>query len=282
MQYQLRPKQTLLLKNRLLRNPLPQKKLQKKLYPKLLKKLLIKSLPKKKTVEKLPPVKPEVRKILDKLEQAGNSHKTLKADVVYTVVSRLDGDTQTRTGFVAFAGKTKTEPDKFRISFKTLKLGEDGRKTREKIDYIFDGYWFTIAKHKIKTLTRLQVATKNQKIEPMRIGSGPFPIPFGQKANDMIRMLEISTRKARRSDPKNCYYLKLIPRKKYRNQMNFKRMEMWISKDNNMPVKIRMKDKNKSKTIAEFSNIKTDAEIKSDLFEMKKPAGWKSTVKPMK
>ena len=238
--------------------------------------------PKPKEEEKLPEVKPEIKKLLDKMEKAGEAFKTLKADIVYTVISRLDGDKQIRTGFMAFAKSTEKSPDKFRISFDTLKLGEQTRKQKEKVDYIFDGNWLTIAKHKIKTITRLQVAAEGQKVEALRIGKGPFPVPFCQKTNDVIKYMEVSTRKSRKSDPKNTYYLKLIPRKKYKENMNFKRLEIWVDKDTNLPVKIRMKDKNKNKTIVTFSNIKTDEKVSEDLFKMKKPKGWKSTLKPLK
>ena len=232
--------------------------------------------------EKLPEVKPEIKILLDKMEKAGEAFKTLKADIVYTVVSRLDGDKQIRTGFMAFAKSTEKSPDKFRISFDTLKLGEQTRKQKEKVDYIFDGNWLTIAKHKIKTITRLQIAAEGQKVEALRIGKGPFPVPFCQKTNDIIKYMEVSTRKSRKSDPENTYFLKLVPRKKYKENMNFKRLEIWVNKDTNLPVKIRMKDKNKNKAIVTFSDIKTDEKVSEDLFKMEKPKGWKSNVKPLK
>ena len=67
-----------------------------------------------------------------------------------------------------------------RIAFETLRQGA-GRKIRAKVDYAFDGQWFTVAKHRIRQMTRYQVAVKGEHVEPMRLGKGPFPLPFGAR-----------------------------------------------------------------------------------------------------
>ncbi len=226
-------------------------------------------------------VSPQTKAILNRLQAAGDRYTTLTADVNYVVEMRMTGETETRDGWVAFQKNTETTPDMFRIHFDTLKL-DQGKKTASKLDYIFDGQWLTVAKHNIKSMTRFQVAKPGEKIEALRIGKGPFPIPFGQKTDDMIKCLQITTRDAEPDDPANTDYLKLIPRKNYEDQLNFKKMEIWIDRETNLPVKVVVRDRNKNVTTAEFSNIKTQSAIDPSLFQMEKPAGWDLTIERIK
>ncbi|MCD4825840.1 MAG: hypothetical protein K8S55_14705, partial [Phycisphaerae bacterium] len=218
------------------------------------------------------------REILDKLEAAGKKYTTLRADVNYNVVSRLTGDEETRTGRVAYQRKTKKQPAKFRISFDKLRLGK-GKWTKNKVAYIFDGHWLIIAKYKIKSMTRIQLAPPDKQIEPLKIGKGPFPIPFGQKADDILKYLEVTTKK---STLPGQEYLKFVPRKKHKKSVNFTRMEMWVDAKTFLPKRVVTRNANKEIVTTDFSNIKTKAKIDPSLFKMEKPAGWSLTVEPLK
>ena len=229
----------------------------------------------------------EARDILMGLEEAGKKYATLKSDsVTYTVTSPVTGDSEKRTGWVAFQRETQTDdgttiPTRFRITFDTLQLGS-GKATRNKVDYIFDGQWLTIAKHKIKSMQRIQIAAEGEKIDALKIGQGPFPIPFGQKVDDIVSLLEASTREPVDTDPENTSYLKLIPRKNHKKDINFVRMEMWVDNDTMLPVKVISKDSNKSITTVEFEKTNTSGQLKPDTFQMKKPAGWDVTIERKK
>ena len=230
-----------------------------------------------------PVVDPAALKILDRLEAAGEKYTTLQSDVVMNIRSPLTGDVTERTGSVAYqkGNEKEKEPSKFRISFQTLQQGDDP-KMKEKIDYIFDGQYLTEDNYKLKTRTRYQLAAKGEKIEPLKIGQGPFPMPFGQKTADMLKYLIPVTRKTTKKDPKNTDYIKLLPNKQNTDRVNFVRMEMWIDKKTNLPVKIVSKNKNKDVRTVSFANTKTTAKIDPGLFDVKKPSGFKLHIERMK
>lgn len=228
-----------------------------------------------------PVVDPAVKAILDRMETTSDEYKTLKADIDYKVEMRMTGETEQRTGWVAYQKKTGEMPDKFRIHFDLLRT-DGGRPVKSPLDYTFDGYWLTIAKHKIKSMTRIEIARPGDKVEPLKIGKGPFPVPFGQKTADMLEYLEITTRPAKDSDPAGTSYLKLIPRKKYKNDLAFRKMELWVDDKTNLPVKVVSKDKNKNITTVEFQNIITGDKLKDELFLAEKPAGWDLTTEKLK
>jgi outer membrane lipoprotein-sorting protein len=223
-------------------------------------------------------VSPEAMAILNRLEQAGDRYTTLTAEVTYTVEQRLTGDIETRTGTVAFQQKTAEQPAKFRIDFETLQLGRRGPVRKQKLLYLFDGMWLTIAKYNIKQLTRVQVAAKGEAVQALRIGKGPFPVPFGQKADDIASLCEVATRPTKPSEPKETDYLLIVPRKKNVDQLNFTKLEMWIDQKTDLPVKIVSRDKSKNVTTVAFENVETSKAIDPKLFVMDKPVGWDVTV----
>ena len=228
-----------------------------------------------------PAVDPAAMKILKDLEAAGDKHKTIRADIDYHVVMRALGDSETRTGWVAYRKGDAKTPTMFRITFETLKQGA-GRKLRARVDYAFDGQWFTVAKHKIKTMTLFQLAAKGQRIEPLRIGRGPFPLPFGQKADDVLKYFQPTTRPPTSSDPKGTRYLRLTTRARYRKSMSFERLELWIEPKTSLPVKIRSRDKSRNVTTVTFKNVKTNLKLPADTFRIPRKLGWEVHRRPLK
>ncbi len=237
-----------------------------------------------------PAADPAAKEILDALEKAGRKHTHIRADIDYEVLNKQLGDMERRTGWVAYrAGQTAEEasekdekkaeavPAGFRIHFDTLRMGQ-GPKLREKVDYAFDGRWLTVAKHRIRQMTRYQVAAKGETVEPFRLGRGPFPLPFGQKADEVIKYFKVTTRPTKEDEPENTDYLKMIPRPKHRRTMGVTKIEMWISRDTHLPVRIFTTDGEEKETTVVFSDIRTDAELPDDIFRIPRKAGWQYHV----
>lgn len=234
----------------------------------------------KPTTRPAPKAPPEVMKILDALEKAGRQYSALRAEIQYVFVDEALGDREERTGWVAYrkADKKTKSPAKFRIRFETLKQGR-GKVLKDKIDYAFDGLWLTIAKHRIKSITRYQVAAKGEKVEPTKLGQGPLPLPFGQKTDEMLRHFTITTRPLRKGEPKDTEYLNLAVRRQFRKSMNFQTLQMWIDKRTHLPAKIISTDKNDNTTTVAFKNVKTDPKLPADTFVLARPPGWTLTDK---
>jgi hypothetical protein len=228
-----------------------------------------------------PAVGPAEMKILKDLEAAGEKHATIRADLDYYVVNRELGDSERRTGWVAYSKGDAETPAKFRVTFETLQLG-NGKKTREQVDYLFDGQWFTVDKHKIKNRMLYQLAAKGQRIEPLRIGKGPFPLPFGQKADEVVKHFDVKTRSPRPNDPNDTTYLRLTTRAEFAKEMSVERLELWIDRATNLPVKIRTRDKNKNDTTVTFERIQTNQDVPATVFRLPARIGWETVRRPLK
>ena len=229
---------------------------------------------------KAPEVGAAERKILDDLEAAGEKHKTIRADVVYTVVNRELGDSGERTGWVAYDKGDDETPSRFRITFDHLKLGA-GASRAEQVDYAFDGKWLTVAKHRIKNMTLYQVAAEGERVEPMRIGKGPFPMPFGQNADDVVKHFDVKTRPALSSDPKNTVYLRMTTRPEHAESMSVTRMELWIDAATHLPVKIRTRDKDKNSTTVTFDKTQSNKDVAASVFRIPRKLGWETVRRPL-
>ncbi len=252
------------------------------------------SQPKAAATSTAPVADPDAKEILDALEKAGEKHKNIRADLDYMVLNKQLGDMERRTGWVAYraAQKKKKEsankdeedfeviPAGFRIHFKTLQMAE-GPKLREEVDYAFDGRWLTVAKHRIRQMTRYQVAAKGETVEPFRLGRGPFPLPFGQKTREVVKYFKVTTRPAKEDDPENTDYLKMIPRPFQRQKMGVTCIEMWISTETHLPVKIFTTDESGRETTAVFSDINTDAKQSDDVFHLPRKVGWQYHVETL-
>jgi hypothetical protein len=225
------------------------------------------------------PADPNVVRILKELERVGEKYATLSADVRYLVEHTLIGDEDLRTGQIIIARGGGKGPDRLYVRFDTLKQGE-GNTLKDKIEYALDGEWLVEAKDKIKTITRYQVAPPGQRVELFRIGKGPFPMPFGQKADDVLQYFEASTRPPVASDPNGTVYVKLVTRSQYREERDFLTAQMWLDATTFLPVKLVTENKNKDITTATFSKVQPNEKVDDKLFIIENKQGWNVIIRP--
>jgi len=226
-------------------------------------------------------VSEEVMNILRELEAAGDKYRTIRAGLDYEVVNLTLGDSEKRTGWVAYSkGDDDKTPTRFRVTFEKCKLGV-GAESNELVDYATsDGQWLTVVKHKIKNITLYQLAAEGQKVDLWRIGKGLFPLPFGQKAADMVKYFIPSTRPPVQSDPNGTIYLRLLTRPQYDEELPTTRMEMWIDAKTYLPVRLKNRDKNKAVTTVTFKDITTNKAVDDGVFGIPHPIGYEVIRRP--
>ncbi len=225
-----------------------------------------------------PAVDPAVRKILEDLQAAGDKYDTLRADVTMEVVDRLTGDSEQRTGWLAYQKAQGDRPAMFRVHFDTLKQGA-GRLQAVKLDHAYDGVFWTFVNHNIKNFSRYQVEAKH---EAMLLGKGPFPLPFGQKTEEILTYYRAETRPLEPDEPTGTTYLKLIARRERYKELIHTRVEMWIDPANNLPVQIVSRDKKKKTVKVSFREVKTNIPLEAKkLFHMERLPGYSYSVEPL-
>lgn len=225
-------------------------------------------------------VDPKAMAVLRGLQEAGQKYQTIKADIDYKVELVQVGDEERRTGWVAYQAPAAAEAGRFRVSFDTLRMG-NGPRTKALVDYIFDGQWLSVVKHDIRQVQRYQVAAEGEKVEPLKLGKGPFPMPFGQNADEVVRYFIVITRDLKSGEPAGTVYLKLTPRREKRDEMNFTRLEMWVNPQTNLPVRLVSEDKSENVTTVTFDKIETGKEVDAKLFVFQRPTGYEMNITPL-
>jgi hypothetical protein len=222
-------------------------------------------------------VDPAATKILQRLEAAGKKYPCITADLHYREVMGQIGDTEERTGWVSYQAETKDSPAKFRIHFKTIRQG-DGRPVKNVEDYVFDGEWFTMRKVNTEQHHKLQLPPE-EKIEAVELGKGPFPVPFGQKAETVLKHFDVKTRPPVKTDPPKTDYLRLVARPRQERRLDVEWLELWVRADG-LPVKIVAEDASKNRKTVEFKNIVTPKSLPKNTFDLPRPPpDWDYQVK---
>lgn len=217
-----------------------------------------------------------VDELLAQLEQAGVDSPAIEADIEYHIDQLLTGDSEHRTGAVKYQTETEDDSAKFYVKFDTLALG-DGPTNADTVEYAFNGRWLTIAKHRIKQMTRYEVAAEGERVEAFKLGKGPFPLPFGQTAETMNTFFDITTAPPTDDAPANTDYLLLIPKEDRAEELNFVRMEMWIDRTTHLPVKLISIDKSENVTTVIFTNLDASPTFNAADFYPSRKAGWQYT-----
>lgn len=140
-----------------------------------------------------------VDQVLDALDQRGRGLKDFSAKVSIT-----QGDptvsVSTRTGQVWFQVKG-IDDGRIRVTFdKQI----EGKITRdEKLDYLLDNGLLIDRNYRKSSETRRQVLKPGEKINLLKLGDGPFPLPIGQKKEDVYKLFDVKQIARRRTMTRN-------------------------------------------------------------------------------
>lgn len=173
----------------------------------------------------------EVERLLERLDEHG---QTLREFVAQVALSESDASTglgSVRTGVVRYQSAGAAGSPRLRVSF-VSRAEDDGPPRAERLEYLLDGSWLTERNYRRKAEVRRQVVRPGQTLNLFRLGEGPFPLPIGQKPQDVHRQFEVS----RLEGEANA--LRLVPREGTRLWSRFATIDVWVDEQTGFPVKI--------------------------------------------
>ncbi len=216
---------------------------------------------------------PDLDTTLAGMEQAGKDFPAIAADIVYHVDQEMTGDSEHRTGSVKYDAGSEDRSPRFYVGFDTVQLG-DGPTVAAKVEYAFDGRWLTIAKHNLKQMTRYEAVREGDKVEMFKLGQGPFPLPFGQRAAVLKEYFEIAKIDRAESDPENTVHLRFVRKPGREEDINFTKLDLWVDVVTFLPVTVISVDDGENVTTAIFENIDTTYVPADSDFLLPRKAGW--------
>lgn len=130
----------------------------------------------------------DARRLLDELQGADADLTLLSAKIAYDRTFAIQGDRQLRRGELVFESEPGRDGSprsrRFAIRFDELVAGR--RVERDEQLYIFDGQWLVEKIAGEKLVIRRQIVPPGETFDPLRIGEGPFPIPIGQRTDEIL------------------------------------------------------------------------------------------------
>lgn len=231
-------------------------------------------------------VNPRVDSILRRME--ARKVKDLHAKLTWDVEDALaaPGDALDRKrGEIWY--QTREPVPVFLVKFRE-RISND-RKEKMDEQYLFDGTWYHELRSIEKTVTRRQVRRANEPSNPYRLGEGPFPVPFGQTRDDILRELDVQLLPNDKSDPKGTDHLLLSPREGTQLAGKYGEIHFWVQqagREEGLPLKVRVGKLDGTGRISEwmtieFSDAEMDRGVPDKLFVINVPSGWEEVREPM-
>ncbi len=129
--------------------------------------------------------------MLSALEKAGDTIRSLRANVIYDRVDAVSENRERRTGQIVLT------QDSQQLKSRTLAIMFDqfidasGHASPQTQRFVFHGGWlfeFDDARHQ---LIARELVAAGEQLDPLRIGEGPVPIPIGQKKDEVLSRFEV-------------------------------------------------------------------------------------------
>lgn len=244
--------------------------------------------------------------LLDHLERKDAELTNLSAQIRYTRVQTIQGDTQSRLGEI-FYQRGKALQDgasrRFVIDFKSLIV--DGAVRNERTAWGYDGQWLIEKDYETKQYVRRRIAAPGAEIDPLRLGSGSgtIPLPIGQRREDVERYFKaelvgaleglVPDADALEDDDAGyrefvrtlggsegvagVYQLKLTPLEGTEAAEDYRVIRLWYQKGTLLPMMSRAIDRKGDISTVQLINVDTATPIEASRIDLAPPMpgeGW--------
>jgi len=179
-------------------------------------------------------------KLLADLERTTDTLRDFSARIVYENLDSLTEEAELRYGRVVYQ-----RPPEARHRMAIL-LDEyvDGGGRKESIDqrYVFVDGWVADIDAARRQFIKRQIASPDSDHDPLRIGQGPFPLPIGQRRDDVEARFEVVAapapvgRLAEGVAPASLRSLRLVPRAGMSEAEEFRTIDLHYSRETLLPV----------------------------------------------
>lgn len=218
--------------------------------------------------------------LLSALEGADKDLLTLSAGIQHARdFGALEGeDPQIWRGNLWYASQPR---GRFAVHFDQLILGNVRRN--ESKHYIFDGIWFVEKLPAERQMIKRRVVAPGEEAgDPLKIGAGPFPIPIGQKREDLLARFTAELFPWFEGWPEGAappalsdtVQLRLIPKPGTDESRDFTEIRVWYRTPDLLPRMARTLNADGGKSEIHLINLNRNSPIPDHVFDVSSPQGW--------
>jgi outer membrane lipoprotein-sorting protein len=223
---------------------------------------------------------------LDALNARGQNLKDFAADVVLHTADNRTGEDTAQIGAVIFQNRNNGD-SRIKVGFdkKEMDNGNGPKITqKQKLDYLLEDGWLTDRDYQKKLEVRRQVLQTGQKMNLLKLGEGPFPLPIGQDKLEVKKQFKATREPSAKDDPKDTIHIRLVPKEKSQFENRFQQIDVFVDTKNSMPTRIDTVEKAGTTRSTELKNIKLNTGVKDEAFTLPpiQNEGWNRREEPFK
>ena len=199
-----------------------------------------------------------VDEVLDALDRRGKTLKEFSADVALKEEDGL-GLSSTRRGKVWFQKKGEDD-GRIRVVFDSKE--DEKRVVKQRLEYALDNGWLVDRDFAKRIQVRRQVLKPGQKINLLKLGEGPFPLPIGQDKKEVHRLFDVEKVPASKEDDPagaETVRLSLRPKKGTDFAKKFSSIDVWVDAKTHMPARVETVDPSEENfKTSDLANVKVN------------------------
>ena len=204
--------------------------------------------------------------ILDALDRRGKELNDFTANVSLADTDPTLGNETKLTGKM-WMQRLGSDDARLRVSFDRREAND--KATAERQEYTLAGGMLTERNYTDTKEVRRQVLKPGQKMNLLKLGEGPFPLPLGQDKADVHKMFDVKKLPAAPDDPAGTIHAQLIPRKDTQFADRFSTIDVWVDPNTRMPVRIVTQDPNgTTQRTTELKDVKVNAGLGDKDFQL--------------
>ena len=226
-----------------------------------------------------------VADLLGRLEEASLDLRDFEARIDYEKWDAVLQRRERRLGTLLY--QVTDRGRRLGILLEWLIVGQ--RRERHRKNFIFDGVWLIEKDHEAKLFLKRQIAPPGKVFDPLKLGEGPFPLPIGQPAREVLARFDVALleqpsdeRLAQRLQGMDLNGLLLVPKPGTRLADDFARLELFYDTATGMPVGINAVEPDGDRKTVFLSNLKRNQGIDPERLAVEEPdpREWQIDVRP--
>jgi hypothetical protein len=213
---------------------------------------------------------PAVNDLLLALQRRGQDLQDFTADVSLTETDAVLGAEKKDVGRVWYQRKPNGD-SRIHVGFDRKILS--GRTLKQRHEWVLDNGKLVDQSFDNKTQVTRRVLKPGQKLDPLKLGEGPFPLPIGQDPAEVLRNFDVTLKPLTKDEPPGTTHATLKPRKGTRFEKKFVSIEVFVDQQSHFPTRIETADRDGATVrTADLSNIRINQGLKDSDFQLPEPA----------
>jgi hypothetical protein len=221
--------------------------------------------------------------ILDALDARGKGLKDFSANVALHTIDNRTGEDSAQLGRVVYDDNGGNPRIRVAFDKKEVDDGTGKRVSQKKrLDYVLENGWLTDRDYQKKLEVCRQVLQPGQKMNLLKLGEGPFPLPIGQDKAEVKKQFEATKVETAKEDPADTVHVKLVPKPGTQFQKRFKQIDVFVDTKTDMPVRIDTMEPAGTTRSTELTNVKLNGGVNAGDFALPNidNEGWNRREEP--